>query len=326
MRHHPTEVWLGFTAVIVVLLILDLFVLNRRAHVPSLKESAWGTAGLVTLAGLFGIFLYTREGSEAMLEYYAGYLLELSLSVDNLFVFILLFQYFAVPAALQTKVLHWGIIGAIVMRAIMIVAGALLLERFTWIIYIFGAVLVWTGAKMFRGGGEEVHPERNPLLAGLRKIIPVSEGYEGDKFFLRTAAGKLMATPLLIVLVMVEWTDLVFAIDSIPAVYGITRDPFIVYSSNIFAILGLRSLFFLLAGVMDRFVYLKPGVALILVFVGLKMLASRWVHPPVSVSLIVIGGILVGAIFLSLWLPPRGTKAEVSAAEAARRALADLER
>ena len=305
MRHHPLEVWLGFTGVILVLLVLDLFVLNRRAHVPSLKESMWWTGGLVTLAGLFGLFLFKREGTDAMLEYYAGYLLELSLSVDNLFVFILLFQYFAVPPALRTKVLHWGIIGAIVMRAIMIVAGALLLQRFEWIIYVFGLILVWTGVKMFRDSDEEVHPEQNPLLKGLRRILPVTEGYQEDKFFLRTTAGKLMATPLLVVLLMVEWTDLVFAIDSIPAVYGITRDPFIVYSSNIFAILGLRALFFLLAGVMDKFHLLKPGVALILVFVGIKMVASHWVHPPVWVSLAVIGGILAGAVILSLMLPPK---------------------
>lgn len=305
MRHHPLEVWLGFTAVILVLLVLDLFVLNRRAHVPSLKESMWWTGGLVTLAGLFGLFLFKREGTDAMLEYYAGYLLELSLSVDNLFVFILLFQYFAVPPALRTKVLHWGIIGAIVMRAIMIVAGALLLQRFEWIIYVFGAILVWTGARMFRDTEAEVHPEHNPLLKMLRRIVPVTAGYEEDKFFLRTVTGKVMATPLLVVLLMVEWTDLVFAIDSIPAVYGITRDPFIVYSSNIFAILGLRALFFLLAGVMDKFHLLKPGVALILVFVGVKMIASHWMHPPVWVSLVVIGGILAGAVILSLMLPPK---------------------
>lgn len=305
VRHHGLEVWIGFTAVIAVLLVLDLFVLNRRAHVPSLKESMWWTGGLVVLATLFGLFLHAREGSGAMLEYYAGYLLELSLSVDNLFVFILLFQYFAVPPALRTKVLHWGILGAIIMRAIMIVAGALLLQRFEWIIYLFGAILVVTGLKMFRDAEEEVHPEHNPLLKLLRRILPVCDGYEEDKFFLRTSAGKLMATPLLVVLVMVEWTDLVFAIDSIPAVYGITRDPFIVYSSNIFAILGLRALFFLLAGVMDRFRFLKPGVALILVLVGLKMVASYWLHPPVWVSLAGIGGILAGAIALSLLIPPK---------------------
>ncbi|HEU4570466.1 MAG TPA: TerC family protein [Gemmatimonadales bacterium] len=304
LRHHPVEVWLGFTAVVAVLLFLDLFVLNRRSHVLSLKESAWWTGGLVALAMLFGLFLLKREGHEAMLEYYAGYLLELSLSVDNLFVFLLLFQYFAVPPALRPKVLKWGIFGALVMRAAMILAGAVLLQRFEWIIYLFGAILVYTGLKMFRPAEEEVHPERNPLLGLLRRVIPVTDGYEGDRFFVRTARGALQATPLLVVLVMVEWTDLVFAIDSIPAVYGVTRDPFIVYSSNVFAILGLRALFFLLAGIMDSFRYLKPGVALILIFVGLKMVASRWVHLPVALSLGVIAGTLLGAILLSLWKRP----------------------
>ena len=304
MRHTPMEVWVGFSVVVGVLLILDLFVLNRKSHILSLKESAWWTGGLVTLAGLFGLFIFQREGPEAMLEYYAGYLLELSLSVDNLFVFILLFQYFAVPPALRPKVLKWGIFGALIMRAIMIGAGAVLLTRFEWIIYVFGAILIITGAKMFSSHEEEVHPENNPLLKLLKKIVPVTQGYEDDKFFVRTNAGVLMATPLLVVLVMVEWTDLVFAIDSIPAVYGITRDPFIVYSSNVFAILGLRSLFFLLAGVMDKFRYLKPGVALILVFVGIKMVAAAWVHLPVSVSLLVIAGILLGSILLSLWKAP----------------------
>jgi tellurite resistance protein TerC len=204
MRHHPIEIWIGFTGVILVLLCLDLFVLNRRAHVPSLKESTWWTGGLVTLAGAFGLFLLYREGSAAMLEYYTGYLLELSLSVDNLFVFILLFQYFAVPPALRTKVLHWGIIGAIIMRAIMIVAGGLLLQRFEWIIYLFGAILVWTGARMFRGADDGVHPEQNPLLRVLRRFLPVTAGYEEDKFLLRATSGRLMATPLLVVLLMVE--------------------------------------------------------------------------------------------------------------------------
>ena len=304
MRHHPLEIWLGFSAVIAVLLLFDLLVMNRRAHVPSLKESMWWTGGLVTLSALFGLFLFYREGSTAMLEYYTGYLVELSLSVDNLFVFILLFQYFAVPPALRTKVLHWGIIGALVMRAIMIVAGSLLLQRFEWIIYVFGVVLLVTGFRMFREEETEVHPEHNPLLRVLRKFVPVTAGYEGDRFFIRNIRGKLMATPLLVVLLMVEWTDLVFAIDSIPAVYGITLDPFIVYSSNVFAILGLRSLFFLLAGVMDKFTYLKPGVALILVFVGIKMIASKWVHPPTWISLVVIAGILLGAVLFSLWKAP----------------------
>jgi tellurite resistance protein TerC len=305
VRHHGIEVWLGFSAVIGVLLLLDLFVLNRRSHVLSLKESAWWTSGLVVLAGLFGLFLLRREGTEAMLEYYAGYLLELALSVDNLFVFILLFQYFAVPPALRPKVLKWGILGALLMRGLMILAGAALLQRFEWIIYLFGGILVLTGIRMFGDGDDEVHPERNPLLRFLKRILPVADGYDGDRFFLQTTTGRVMATPLLVVLVMVEWTDLVFAIDSIPAVYGVTRDPFIVYSSNIFAILGLRALFFLLAGVMDTFRYLKAGVALILLFIGLKMALSYWVHLSIGLSLGVIAALLLGAILLSLWKRPK---------------------
>jgi len=300
MRHHGLAVWVGFTAVIGVLLLIDLFVLNRRSHVLTLKESAWWTSGLVLLAGLFGLFLLKREGTDAMLEYYAGYLLELSLSVDNLFVFILLFQYFAVPPAVRPKVLKWGILGALLMRGIMILAGAALLQRFEWIIYLFGGILILTGIKMFGESDDQVHPERNPLLRFLKRLLPVADGYEGDRFFFTTTTGRVMATPLLVVLVMVEWTDLVFAIDSIPAVYGVTRDPFIVYYSNIFAILGLRALFFLLAGVMDTFRYLKPGVALILLFIGLKMALGYWVHLSTGLSLGVIGGILAGAILLSL--------------------------
>ena len=307
VRHHPLEVWLGFTAVIAVLLFVDLFVLNRRSHVLSVKESTWWTTGLVTLAMLFGLFLLRREGPPAMLEYYAGYLLELALSIDNLFVFILLFQYFAVPASVRPKVLKWGIFGALLMRGVMILAGAALLQRFEWIIYLFGGILIITGAKMFGAGDDEVHPERNPLLRFLKKLLPVTEGYEGDRFFITTVTGRVMATPLLVVLVMVEWTDLVFAIDSIPAVYGVTRDPFIVYSSNIFAILGLRALFFLLAGVMDSFRYLKPGVALILLFIGLKMALSYWVHLSIGLSLGVIAGILLGAIALSMMTAPKHT-------------------
>ena len=302
---HPPIVWLGFTALIALLLFLDLGVLNRRSHVLSTKEAAAWSGGLVTLAMAFCAFLWYREGSRYGLEFLTGYLIELSLSVDNLFVFILVFQYFRVPAALQPKVLKWGILGALIMRAIMIGAGALLLQRFHWIIYVFGAILIITGIRMFKTGGEhDIEPENNPLVRLARRVLPFSKSYDGDRFFTRTRTRKL-ATPLLLVLLVVEWTDLVFAIDSIPAVYGITRDPFIVYSSNIFAILGLRALFFLLAGVMDKFHLLKPGVALILVFVGLKMVASHWVHPPVWVSLVVIGGILAGAVGLSLTFPPK---------------------
>jgi tellurite resistance protein TerC len=288
------------------LLALDLGVLNRRSHVLSIKEAALWSGGLVCLALLFGGFLWWREGTTHAVEYYTGYLIELSLSVDNLFVFILIFQYFAVPAELQPRVLKWGIIGAIVMRGVMIVLGALLLERFTWVIYVFGGILILTGIRMYRGDDERIEPEKNPVVRLARRIFPVTPAYEGQSFIVRTASGWY-ATPLLLVVLMVEWSDLVFAIDSIPAIFAVTRDPFIVYSSNVFAILGLRALFFVLAGAMDRFVHLKTGVAAILVFVGVKMLLSGWYHLPTGISLAVILLFLGTAIWTSLRTRPGTT-------------------
>ena len=296
-------VWITFVAVVGTLLVLDLGVLNRRSHVLSHREALGWSASITTVALLFGVFLWLRIGSKAGLEYFAGYLIELSLSVDNLFVFLLIFQYFAVPAALQPRVLKWGIFGAIVMRAIMISAGVLLLQQFTWIVYVFGAILVITGIRMFRIEGAHVDPEKNPLVRLARRLFPITPAYEDQKFFVARAAGGLLATPLLLVLLVVEWSDLVFAIDSIPAVFAVTRDPFIVYSSNLFAILGLRALFFVLAGALDRFHYLKPGVAIILVFVGAKMISSAWVHPHIALSLIVIVTVLAGSVALSLLRP-----------------------
>ncbi len=297
---HPAAVWLGFTGVIVVLLVLDLGILNRKSHVLTPGEAARWSGSLVALAMLFCAFLWWREGSAHGLEFLTGYLIELSLSVDNLFVFILVFQYFDVPAKLQPKVLKWGILGAIVMRAVMIGLGALLLQRFAWISYLFGAVLVITGIRMYRAdAADTMDLERNPIVRIARKFLPVSEGYHGDKFLIRTRRGWF-ATPLLLVLLVIEWTDLIFAIDSIPAIFAITRDPFIVYSSNIFAILGLRALYFLLAHAIDSFIYLKPGVALILVFVGLKMVLSGWFHIPILLSLGVIVALLTGAVLLSM--------------------------
>ncbi|MDQ2670803.1 MAG: TerC family protein [Gemmatimonadota bacterium] len=298
--HHGPAVWLGFTGVVLLLLVLDLGVLNRRSHVLSFREAITWSASLVGLAHLFGLFLLWREGTGPALEYYTGYLIELSLSVDNLFVFILVFQYFGVPAVLQPRVLKWGILGALIMRAIMIGIGALLLERFSWIIFVFGGILIITGIRMFRGTDEHIEPEKNPIVALARRILPFTGAYEGQRFFVKTVRGKLMATPLLLVLLVVEWTDLVFAIDSIPAIFAVTRDPFLVYSSNVFAIIGLRALFFVLAGMMDKFAYLKPGVAVILVFVGIKMLASHWVHIPTLLSLGVIILTLTVAVLLSL--------------------------
>jgi TerC family integral membrane protein len=298
--HHGAAVWLGFTGLVAALLILDLGVLNRRSHVLSFKEALSWSLGLITFAHLFGLFIFWREGTQSALEYYTGYLIELSLSVDNLFVFILIFSYFGVSAEAQPKILKWGILGAIVMRFIMIALGALLLNRFEWIIYLFGAILIVTGFRMMRQQEEIVELERNPVIRLARWILPFSDYYDGTRFFTRRTNGAVLATPMLLVLIIVEWSDLVFAIDSIPAIFAITRDPFLVYSSNVFAILGLRALFFVLAGMMDKFVYLKPGVAIILIFVGLKMTLSHWLHIPTLLSLAIIVLTLVTAVLLSL--------------------------
>jgi tellurite resistance protein TerC len=300
LGHHGAAVWLGFTALVVALLVLDLGVLNRRSHVLSVKEALSWSLGLIAIAAGFGLFILSREGTQAALEYYTGYLIELSLSVDNLFVFILIFSYFGVPAEAQPKVLKWGILGAIVMRFLMIALGALLLQRFEWIIYLFGGVLILTGIRMLTQLDQRIQPEKNPVVRLARRVLPFTRGYDGTNFFCRASSGRRFATPLVLVLLVVEWSDLVFAIDSIPAIFAVTRDPFLVYSSNVFAILGLRALFFVLAGMMDRFAYLKPGVASILVFVGLKMVLSGWVHLPILLSLGVIVGILSAAVLLSL--------------------------
>jgi tellurite resistance protein TerC len=291
-------VWIGFTALVAALLVIDLGLLNRKGHVLTVREASAWSAGLVTLALLFGAFLWWREGPQPGLEFFTGYLIELSLSVDNLFVFILIFQYFGVPALAQPKVLKWGILGAIVMRAIMIGLGALLLARFHWIIYIFGAILVITGIRMLRTSHADIEPEKNPLVRLARKVLPITPGYDGDHFSVRTITGQRIFTPLILVVLVVEWSDLVFAIDSIPAIFAVTKDPFIVYSSNVFAILGLRALFFVLAGALDKFHYLKVGVAFILVFIGIKMAASGWLVLPTPVALgaiLLILGISVGA-------------------------------
>jgi tellurite resistance protein TerC len=297
---HPPAVWLGFTGLVLALLILDLGVLNRRSHVLTMKEAMSWSGGLIALALLFGGFILWREGTQPALEFYTGYLIELSLSVDNLFVFLLIFTYFCVRADAQPKVLKWGILGAIVMRLIMIGLGAFLLQRFNWIVYVFGALLVVTGIRMFIQKEERVDLERNPVVRLARRFIPLSPSYDGTRFFTRTGTGKVLATPLLLVVLVVEWSDLVFAIDSIPAIFAVTRDPFLVYSSNVFAILGLRALYFVLAGMLDKFVYLKPAISFILVFVGLKMTLSAWLHMPILLSLAVIVITLALAVVLSL--------------------------
>jgi len=303
---HGAEIWLIFGAVIGALLALDLGVLNRRSHVLTHKEALSWSAGIVILALLFGGFLWWQTGARTGLEYYTGYLIELSLSIDNLFVFLLVFQYFAVPAALQPRVLKWGIFGAMLMRGAMISAGALLLQQFSWIVYVFGGILLLTGLRMFRTEEARIEPERNPLVRLARRLFPVTPAYENHQFFVKPLQGGWMATPLFLVLLVVEWSDLVFAIDSIPAVFAVTRDPFVVYSSNLFAILGLRALYFVLAGAMDRFHHLKPAVALILVFVGAKMVAGAWVHLSTLLSLGIIVSILTSGIVASLMRPKAG--------------------
>ncbi len=314
MAPHPPEVWIVFGLVVAGLLILDLGVLNRRSHVLSPRESLSWSAGIVTLALLFGAYLGWRSGWHSGLEFYTGYLIELSLSVDNLFVFLLIFQYFGVPEAQQPRVLKWGIFGAMVMRGVMILAGALLLKRFTWIVYLFGGILVVTGIRMFWGGDTRIEPEKNPLVRLARRVFPVSNEYREQHFLVRGPDRRWMATPLLLVLLVVEWSDLVFAIDSIPAVFAVTRDPFIVYSSNLFAIMGLRALYFVLAGAMERFHFLKPAVAVILIFVGLKMVGSAWFHLPTAASLAVILATLAAGVILSL-LRPRPVSKPAGAAQ-----------
>ena len=299
MGNHALSVWIGFSAVVLILMALDLGVFNRKSHILSFKEAMAWSAGWVSLALLFGLFLLHKEGTQHALEYYTGYIIELSLSVDNLFVFILVFQYFSVPAELQPRVLKWGIIGAIIMRFVMIVLGAVLLHQFEWVIYVFGAIVIFTGVKMMNAGETRIEPEKNPVVRLAEKILPFTSSYQGQHFFSRNK-GKLVGTPLLLVLIVIETTDLVFAVDSIPAIFAVTRDPFIVYTSNVFAILGLRSLFFILAGMLDKFEYLKPGVAGILIFVGLKMVLAKWVHLPILLSLAIILGTLTVAILLSI--------------------------
>ena len=306
-----TWLWVAFTAFVLIMLFLDLGVFHRRAHAVSTKEAGIWSAVWVSLALLFGAGIYKFMGRQPALEFLTGYVVEEALSVDNLFVFILLFSYFRVPPSLQHRVLFWGIFGALVMRGIMIAAGAILIERFHWITYVFGAFLVFTGLRMLWHDETDIEPESNPVIKLVRKLIPVTKRYHGQHFFVREPwAGKmrLVATPLFVVLVLVETTDLVFAVDSIPAVFGVTQDPFIVYTSNVFAILGLRALYFLLAGVIQKFHYLKIGLALVLAFVGAKMLAADFFPVPIGVSLAVIASLLALSVIASLLFPkPVGT-------------------
>ena len=294
--------WISFTAVILIMLVLDLGVFHRQAHTVSLREAAIMSAVWIALALLFNVGVFMWYGTQRGLEFFTGYIIEKALSVDNLFVFVMVFAYFSVPPALHHWVLFWGILGALLMRGLFIIIGAALLQQFHWIMYIFGGFLVYTGIKFMVQGDEEVQPDRNPLFRLFKRIMPIVPEYRGSRFFV-VEMGRRHATPLALVVLTVEVTDLIFAIDSIPAVFAVTRDPFIVYTSNIFAILGLRALYFLIAGVMGLFHYLKIGLALVLMFVGLKMLLSDIYHVPIPVSLAVIAILLGGAVLLSILRP-----------------------
>jgi TerC family integral membrane protein len=283
------------------MLVLDLGVFHRRAHSVKFHEAlAWSVAW-IALAAIFAVVIFFWHGRAPALEFVTGYVIELSLSVDNLFVFLLIFRFFQVPAIHQHKVLFWGILGALIMRAIFIAAGVSLIQRFHWIIYMFGAFLVYSGIKLFFQEEAEIHPEKNPVLRLFRRWVPVTKDYVGNKFFVRSPG--LYATPLFVVLLVVETTDLLFAVDSIPAILAITRDAFIVYTSNVFAILGLRSMYFALAGMMEMFRYLHYGLSLVLVFVGAKMLLSHYFEIPTPVALTAVAGVLAISVVASMANP-----------------------
>jgi tellurite resistance protein TerC len=313
--------WAVFSAVVLALLALDLGVVNRRAHRPSTREALGWSAGWVGIAALFGVGVGFTLGREAALTFAAGYLVEQALSVDNLFVFLVLFSFFKVPEEQRHRVLFWGILGALAMRAAMIFAGVALLGRFEWLLYVFGAFLLFTAGRMAFGGGDHVDPANNPALKLVRRLVPVTDGYRGSHFFVHEPAApggpvRRMATPLFVVLVLVETTDLVFAVDSIPAVFGVSREPFIVYTSNVFAILGLRSLFFVLDHVIGRFHLLRFGLAGVLAFVGAKMLLGHVWHVPTAMSLGVIATLLGASVVASLLVPPpAGATPESAAAD-----------
>lgn len=302
--------WGGFFLFVLVMLALDLFVFNRKSHEVKMKEAAIWSLVWITMALVFNAILYREFGKQHALEFLTGYLIEKALSVDNLFVFLVIFSYFAVPKRNQHRVLFWGILGALIMRAIFIFLGAVLIQKFSWIMYLFGGFLIFTGFKLLFQKGEEVHPEHNPIIKLFRKVVPMVDHYRSDKFLMREH-GKLLATPLLLVLVVVETTDVVFAVDSIPAIFAVTTDPFIVFTSNIFAILGLRALFFLLSGMMGKFHYLKYGLGLVLAFVGVKMVIVHFYKFPIGISLAVIASLLTLSVVVSLLNPPAPPKEDL---------------
>jgi tellurite resistance protein TerC len=290
------------------MLALDLGVFHRKAHTVSIKEASIWSVVWVCLAMIFNVAVYFAWGSEKALEFLTGYVIEKSLSVDNLFVFLMIFQYFNTPSQYQHRVLFWGILGALILRAIFIATGSALLSNFHWMIYVFGGFLVVTGIKMYLQGDEKIEPEKNPVVRLFERWVPIIRKYDGQKFFIRRE-GKSYATLLMLVLIVVETTDVIFAIDSIPAIFAITDDPFIVYTSNVFAILGLRALYFMLAGVMEMFVYLKVGLSFVLCFVGAKMMLADIYKIPIGASLAVIGGVLLLSIIASRLIKPKKPEA-----------------
>jgi tellurite resistance protein TerC len=303
--------FIAFNVGVLAVLALDLGIFNRKAHAPSVREAAAWSAVWISLSLGFAGVVYWQMGGQAALEFVTGYLIEYSLSIDNIFVILLIFSYFRIPDKYQHRVLFWGILGALVMRGAMIAAGAFLIARFHWIIYVFGAFLVFTGIRMAMHDDSDIEPEANPILRLVRRLLPITHDYRGQHFFVKEPPmpgmpATLMATPLFVVLILVETTDLIFAVDSIPAIFAVTRDPFLVYTSNVCAILGLRSLYFLLAGFIHKFHYLKLGLAVVLTFVGVKMLLGAVYHIPILISLAVIAGVLVSAVVGSIMFPKRG--------------------
>ncbi len=303
-----TMMWLGFGALMTVMFVIDLGLFNRRSHEIRFREALAWTVVWVSLALAFNVWIYFEMGPTKALEFFTGYLIEQSLSVDNLFVFIMIFAFFHITKVHQPKILKWGILGALAMRAVFIMAGIGLIERFHWIIYVFGGILVVTGFKMAFGGEDHIEPEKNYLVRLVRKFVPITKRIRDDRFFIRKG-GLTAATPLFLTLVMVESSDLIFAVDSIPAVLAVSRDPFIVYTSNVFAIMGLRSLYYLLSNVMEMFVYLKLGVSVILVYVGVKMLLVDICHIPIGFSLGTIVGVLAISIITSVTIGSKKARA-----------------
>ncbi len=321
--------WGGFIAFVLIMLVIDLGIFHRRSHAVKMKEALTWCAVWIGLALAFCAGVFYFRGNHKGLEFLTGYLIELSLSLDNLFVFLLIFSYFKVSPTLQHRVLYWGILGALVMRAIMIAGGIALISKFHWIIYVFGAFLVFTGIKMLFSGDQHVEPEKNPIVKLARKLFPVTPKYHEGNFFTRID-GRLFATPMFLVLLMIESTDLVFAVDSIPAILAITQDTFIVYTSNVFAILGLRSFYFALSGMFYKFRYLKVGLSVVLSYVGIKMLIADWYKIPTVISLGVIVLLIGGSILVSFLIPEKpaegdeaDSKSETPAATATNAAAED---